>query len=72
MGLIEGPDVAGLLDALGRHGAAELLQWSDPRGNTETPSTAEVADELDHAIRMLSRLESLLCKNCAKKWKEQQ
>lgn len=31
MALIEAPDIAGLLDAMGRHDAADTVRWTDKR-----------------------------------------
>jgi len=59
MSLLNGPDVAGILDALGRHGAAETLRWpeeNDPHADCQA-EIADLEDQLTEAIRERDGLE---------------
>lgn len=49
MALIEAPDIAGLLDAMGRHDAADTVRWADAfRAEADA---ADLTDEVDGANR---------------------
>lgn len=63
---------ADILDAMGRPADAATLRWrEEPREDIARERNA-VAGELTHATDMLQDLESLLCKLCARRWKEAQ
>jgi hypothetical protein len=72
-GPITNNDVAEILDGLGKHNEAEALRWSEkraevPRDDLED-SLATSEEERSEAQTLLGQLEDLICKPCAKKWK---
>lgn len=71
---ITNENVAGLLDALGRPTAADMVRWSDNRSDERSvplvEQLAEANAELAENQRDIARLEALLCKRCALKWRD--
>jgi len=75
MSLSNGPDVAGILDALGRHDAAETLRWSEgePTQREYEAEIDDLEDQLAEAIREQEAAEADLaeyiekpCPHCGK------
>jgi hypothetical protein len=57
---------APILDALGKHDAAEMLRWRQTPA--EIVQAEDLSEQLTDVEDKLSELESLLCKACARKW----
>ena len=57
---------APILDALGKHEAAEGLRWRQTPA--EIVQAEDLSEQLAYVEDKLQELESLLCKACARKW----